>query len=242
MDRRAIWEKWKTDYDFKTLTGSGWSLAVTLVFALYHGYLGIAHHSGWYGSVCVYYLMLAAVRFVLLDTERRVLGKPEKKADASRRRTYRVAAGLLLVLNLALVAPVTLMVLQQRVVDMSLIPAISIAAYTTYRVTMASINQWKKRKRSENPLVKLLRSVNLIDALVAVLTLQNTLIMVNGGDADRSLLPVTAASSFFIWGGIVVLSVLSFADSLKTSAKRYDHHAAGSLTEEDRGRLFNEQP
>ena len=157
MDRRAIWEKWKTDYDFKTLTGSGWSLAVTLVFALYHGYLGIAHHSGWYGSVCVYYLMLAAVRFVLLDTERRVLRKPEKKTDASRRRTYRWATGLLLVLNLA---------------------------------------------------------------LVAVLTLQNTLIMVNGGDADRSLLPVTATSSFFIWGTIVVLSVLSFADSLKASAKR----------------------
>ena len=72
---------------------------------------------------------------------------------------------------------------------------------------MASIHiRRQRRKPSGNLLVAELRTVNFIDALVAVLTLQNTLIMVNG-DQDGGMLPLTAASSAVIYGAIVTITV-----------------------------------
>lgn len=53
-----------------------------------------------------------------------------------------------------------------------------------------------------------LRTVNFIDALVAVLTLQNTLIMVERTAADgNGMLPVSAASSGAIWAAIVAITL-----------------------------------
>ena len=50
--------------------------------------------------------------------------------------------------------------------------------------------------------------VNFIDALVAILTLQNTLIMVERATADENtMLPVSAASSGIIYTVIVVITI-----------------------------------
>ena len=50
--------------------------------------------------------------------------------------------------------------------------------------------------------------VNFIDALVAILTLQNTLIMVERATADKNtMLPVSAASSGVIYAVIVVITI-----------------------------------
>ena len=74
---------------------------------------------------------------------------------------------------------------------------------------MASIHL-KKRTLSSNGLVRLLRTINFIDALVAILTLQNTLIMVNSDESGLSeMLPLTAITSGAIWLFILVLSVLA---------------------------------
>lgn len=99
-----------------------------------------------------------------------------------------------------------MMVRQQKPVSMILIPAIAMAAYTTYKVTMASVNL-RKRKVSADSLVWLLRTISFMDALVSILTLQNTLIMVCSNGEDLGMLPLTAFTSAVIWGVILVLSL-----------------------------------
>lgn len=47
--------------------------------------------------------------------------------------------------NVSLVVPITLMVLNRKSVSMTMIPAISMAAYTTYKVVMASANMKRAR-------------------------------------------------------------------------------------------------
>ncbi len=79
---------------------------------------------------------------------------------------------------------------------------------------MASVNL-RKRKTSQDSLVRLLRTVNFIDALVSVLTLQNTLIMVVGGEGGRSLLPLTSVVTAFIFSAVLVLSVLSIVKAAR---------------------------
>lgn len=91
---------------------------------------------------------------------------------------------------------------------MTLIPAITMAAYTTYKITMASIN-FKKGTGSPDILFKLLRTVNFIDALVSLLTLQHTLIMVNSKGKFIDMLPLTATTSGAILSAILILSIVT---------------------------------
>ena len=203
---KQFFDRWKTDYDFKTVTAALGSLFVTALFALYNGFLGVYHASLWHGSIRVYYLVLVGLRTMIIAARKNA----ERKADLKRaqKKVYIASAALLLFLNLCLVVPVSLMVLRQKPVNMSLIPAIAMAAYTTYKVVMASVNL-KRRKRSSNRLVRLLRTISFIDALVSVLSLQNTLIMVNMKDDGSEMLMLTAITSAAIMLTVLVLSVVA---------------------------------
>ncbi|MCR4749534.1 MAG: hypothetical protein K5877_07100 [Lachnospiraceae bacterium] len=125
-----------------------------------------------------------------------------------------MASLVLLILNISLIVPVSLMVKMQRPVEMSLIPAIAVAAYTTYRITMAAINL-KKRKKTTNILFKLYRAVDFIDALVSVLILQNTLVMVVSKSQEPQMLPLMAGTSAAIWIGILLISVIAIIRGIR---------------------------
>ena len=71
---------------------------------------------------------------------------------------------------------------------------------------MASVNL-KKRKRSANSLVRLLRVISFIDALVSILTLQNTLIMVNSVGDGAEMLTLSAITSAAIMLAVLALSL-----------------------------------
>ena len=120
--------------------------------------------------------------------------------------------------------PVSVMVVQQRPVNMTLIPAISMAAYTTFKIVMASMNLRRMRKTPDS-LVRILRTISFIDALVSILTLQNTLISVNSAEFDRSMFVLAAATSAVIFIAIMVISVIS----LRKSILRYSANNADQL-------------
>lgn len=216
MDHRLkqIAERRKKDFNFKTLTNAAVSFFLTATFALYNGFLGIYYGSMWNGCICVYYILLAVTRGVIPVTERKNRERAEN-ADAYRRRTFKITAVVILVMNLALAIPISLMVLNSRPVNMGLIPAIAMAAYTTYKVVMASVNI-RRMKRSSNILVRELRTINFIDALVSVLTLQNTLIIVNQTEESGDMFILTAISSAVIYLVILVLSVWRIVKESKT--------------------------
>ena len=203
-DRKQFLTRWKQDYDYKTMVSAAVSFAVTVVFALFNGFLGVAHRSLWHGTICVYYLILATLRGGIIAAERRLPARPDQAKN--RGRVYLASSVLLLILNISLFVPISLMVRQQKPVSLTLIPAIAMAAYTTYKITMASIHL-KRRKRSADRLIRLLRTLNFIDALVSVLTLQNTLIMVNSSGGQLAMLPLTAITSGAVWLAVLLLSV-----------------------------------
>ena len=201
---KQFFDRWKTDYDFKTVAAALGSLFVTALFALYNGFLGVYHTSLWHGSICVYYLVLVGLRTMIIAAGK----KAGRKAEPNRAlaKVYIASAALLLFLNVCLIVPVSLMVVRQKPVDMTLIPAITMAAYTTYKVVMSSVNL-KRRKRSSDRLVRLLRTINFIDALVSVLSLQNTLIMVNMKGDGSEMLTLSAITSAAIMLAVLALSI-----------------------------------
>lgn len=204
---KPVLKRWKGDYVFKTVAGSVFSFGVTILFALYNGFLGIRLLSVWHGSMCVFYLLLVIIRGAILLAEKNNRTGCGSRKAYRRHRTFVISTIMLLLLNLALVCPIMLMVKFEKPVNMGLIPAITMAAYTTYKITMASIHIGKQKKRKHNNiLITELRAINFIDALVSVLTLQNTLIMVNSQktNADNMFI-LSAVSSAVIY--IITVSI-----------------------------------
>ena len=208
MNKLKLWiTKWKYDHNLKAIISAFGSLAVTMAFAAYNGFLGIYCSSLWHGTICVYYIVLSILRGMIIKRLR-------SQQKASRKKEYITASVLLLTLNLCLIAPICIMVVQQKPVHMTLIPAITMAAYTTYKVTMASVHL-KRRRRSGNGLIRLLRTISFIDALVSILTLQNTLIMVSTKETMPEMLALTAITSGAVWIVILLLSVSAFISSIR---------------------------
>ncbi len=210
-------DKWKAEYDFKTYITASCSFAGTLFFAFYNGALGIRHSSLWYGTICVYYIMLTLLRGSIIAAAKRSSRK--EAPDAARNKAALLISFLLLILNISLVVPISIMVRQQKPVSLTLIPAITMAAYTTYKIIMASVNL-RRRKASSDSLVWLLRTISFIDALVSILTLQNTLIMVNSNGNDLGMLPLTAVTSALVWVAVLVLSFSTISKGIKQVKNR----------------------
>ena len=87
------------------------------------------------------------------------------------------------------------------------------AAYTTYKVIMASVNL-KRRKRSSNRLIRLLRTISFVDALVSILSLQNTLIMVNMKNESTEMLTLSAITSAAIMLAVLAISIAAMGNGI----------------------------
>lgn len=200
-------EKMRKDYRFTTVTFSTLSMLTGFAFAIYNGILGLVYQSIWNGSICVYYLLLAGVRGIIVYLYRKESPRRRKQGAVHRRIAYFATHMVLILMNLSLIVPIAVMVTGGRSYIHGLIPAIALAAYTTYRITLSVIH-YRKSRHHANVFVSELRTINLIDSLVAVLTLQNALIAANGGMNDR-MQTLSAWTSAGILGIIIAVTVLS---------------------------------
>ena len=199
-------DMWKADYQFKTLTTSTLSALVGLGFTVFNVMLGIVYKSVWNISISIYYVFLAIIRGIVVYSIRKASYSENQKVQYIR--VYIRTHIMMIFMDLCLVVPIAYMVIGKRSYEYGLIPAIAMAAYTTYRISMGIIN-FRKSRKQENILVKELRTVNLLDSLVAILTLQNALIIANGSDM-QSMMTLTAWTSAGIWLMIVIFTVKSF--------------------------------
>ena len=196
----------REDYHFRTVYTARISALITFGFTVFNGVIGILYRSVWNISICIYYVLLANVRRIIVRSQRKTVDKNQDKEII--KKTYAVTHIILILIDLALVVPIALMVIGARSYTYGMIPAISMAAYTTYRMTM-SIIHYLKSKRNEECFIRVIRTINLQDTLVSVLTLQNALIIANGDDM-ASMMRLTMWTSAGIWGVILIFTVKSF--------------------------------
>lgn len=199
---------WKADYQFKTLTTSTLSALVGLAFTGFNVLLGVLYKSVWNISISFYYVFLAIIRGTVVYTQRKIGSSDDSKEQEQYKKVYIRTHILMIFMDMCLVIPIAYMVIGERSYKYGLIPAIAMAVYTTYRITMGIINVRKSRKQ-DSILIKELRTVNLQDSLVAVLTLQNALIIACGSDM-QSMMMLTGWTSAGIWLMIVIFTVKSF--------------------------------
>lgn len=196
----------KAEYNLKTIASSSASVFIGISFAVYHEYLGIFRHVAWNTAIGVYYLFLAATRTIIIHNIR-----TEESADKRHLESvYLLTHFLMIFVNFCLIAPITIMIRGEKDYHLGLIPAIAMAAYTTYRITM-SVLHYRKTRNSHDILIGEIRMINLTDSLVAVMTLQNTLIVATAGEVSAEMRKLSIISSTAIWAAVMILTVSSLA-------------------------------
>ena len=207
-----------SDKEKRWLISVAISYLILVAFILYNGYLGIFNHSIWNGSICIYYILLSLIKGLVLISEIKLKNKNSKIKQIRRKKIFYITSILLFLINIALFAPITLMVLSKKSVELDMIAGITIATYTTYKVTIAILHYIKNR-RNENLAFRQIRTINLIDAILSILTLQNTLISINGTDNFDAMFPLSIISSSVGIVVIITISIMSLVRCAKDNKK-----------------------
>ena len=204
----------KDDYVFRTVVTAALSFFATVAFTGYNLFLGMAYKTVWNAEIAVYYAMLVLLRAYAFFAER-TINRSVNDAKRKRRvsnKIYISQCVILFLTGVALIAPVSHMVLQKKQVNYSTVPAIAMAAYTTFKISVAVYN-YVKTRRNYGLFVKMLKNISLADALVSVLVLQYTLVMIFGNGVTGDMFTLCAITTFFIWGFITVHAVAAIVSA-----------------------------
>lgn len=216
MKIREIFKRYIKDSN-KIVFSTFISVLITFLFVLYNSFLGFIYVDLWAISISIYYGSLIIARMIALNVEKKLKNnKPNVKINI-REKTYIKLSIFMFFIDLSLFTPITLMIVKPNNVVFGIIPAIIVSVYTTYKISMALIN-YKKNRRSDNLTYKFLRELSVVDALVSILTLQHTLIMVNGGMTEGMKL-LSSISSFLVLLIIIVFSTIKMLNVLKKKEK-----------------------
>ena len=196
--------------------GAAWSAVTTSVFAAYNIILGAFFVSAWRISAGIYYAFLAAARCMLIVSEAKNFRESDRNAAARRERhTFYGVSVFTLLINMALIAPVSIMAVGKKTVNTGTIAAITVAAYTTYKIAAACVC-YKRAGKSDSLALMQLREIGLCDALISVLSLQNTLISVFSEAGDMSIFTLSVVSSGVI---VALIAALSFRFTIREIAR-----------------------
>lgn len=156
------------------------SLSFNIAFAGYHLVTGFVTGSWWLLTLGTYYLVLSAVRFVVLLFK-------------SRGRFVTVFTGvMLIILSIPLVGTVILSVVRDRGHERNMIVMIAIATYAFTKITLATVNLIKAR-RSTSPTLITLRNISFADAFVSIFALQRSMLVTFEGMTEGEIVIMNAA-------------------------------------------------
>lgn len=188
------------EYRFKIMFNI--SMIITLFFAIYNFIIGLIYNYIWNISVSIYYLLLTIIRIYI---EIICLKKKDNKVH------HIIQSIVLLLINISLLLPISLLVLNQKQVNNNSIMAITVATYTTYKIINSVLNY--KKAQNENNTIKIIRTISLLDALFAILNLQNTLVVTFGQIEEMIIL--ISISSFLIALLMIIISFKNLINNIK---------------------------
>ena len=172
----AIGEKFLTDIRFRTWVSLGQGLLINILYIVMKLVSGIYYRSVWLISLAGYYMLLALLRSLLV---RHV----NVRDEAVEFRRYRLCGFILLIMNQALTGIVIFMVHQNKGFDYPGLLIYAMAFYAFYAVITATVNVVKTR-RHQSPILSAAKAINLVAALVSILSLTTAMLAQFGGDDD----------------------------------------------------------
>ena len=220
VKKNAFGAHFLEDYRFRTVLTTMPSFVINVAYTIYNGVIGVMNQSAWFITMAVYYSLLGIMRYCAVHTERKISHMEDQKLIRKKELAVIKTDGiLLLLLNLALSGVVLLTIAKGRAKAYSEIIAISIAAYTFYKITMAVIRNARQR---QNPslLLRTLRSISYAEIAASVLTLQRSMLVSFGTMGSRQIYLMNA-----ITGAVVCLFVWILGLSMIEKSKRKENES-----------------
>lgn len=229
--KRKIVEKLKSrkftanvleNYGFKTTVFALISFGITVAFAVMNLVSAIRYRLLWYGAIAAYYFVLILFRggVMLADNQcKKKFADDERVYEECKWKIYLASGAFLTILELAMAAAVTQMMLSKRPTQSGQIMAIANAAYTFYKMTMAIYNL-VKAKKFQNPVTQALRNLNFADACMSIVSL--TVLMVttfDDGTNGNSMLYVKSIAGFAACAAIIAIAAVMIIKANKELAR-----------------------
>ncbi len=176
----------------------------SLLFALFNLGLGIYSTSIYSYSIAIYYFLLFFLRLLV-------------NLKKNKKSIYGFYFALF-ILDVALIVPILMMIFQQKEVHFGLIIAITMAAYTTYKVVMTIMQILKNRKVNETK-ERMKTIIHIVDSCVSIINLQYALIVVNDGFVGREDMSLLSMISSFVIFVLMMASSIYFFKKEKEQIK-----------------------
>ena len=195
--------RYLTDKIFRAEISLYTGFAVNILYAGLKMFSGIVYGSVWFISLSVYYILLAAMRLLLLT---HTLKKRGVKDLAAEYRRYRLCGALLVFMTLALSGIILFIIRREGGYDYPGVLIYVMAVYAFYSVISAAVNIVKFRKQA-SPVLSAAKAVNLTAALVSMLALETAMLNQFGSGDDMVFRQTMLAVS----GGVFCAFILGMA-------------------------------
>lgn len=203
LSNTSLSARFLEDVRFRTEISLYMGFVINLLYIVMKMASGIYYRSLWFISVAVYYILLAVMRFLLFRSGKVRTAVNQLEAELKR---YRMCGIILLLMNQALTGIVVFMVHQNKSYDYPGVLIYAMAAYSFYCVIIASINVIKFRRHG-SPVLSAAKVINLVSAMVSILSLETALVTRFGDKDDFSFRQVMTGAT----GGGVCIFVLGIA-------------------------------
>ncbi|MBO5022518.1 MAG: hypothetical protein J6C53_03470 [Clostridia bacterium] len=187
-------KQWFTDVRLRIKVSLYGSLIWNVAYAIFQLILGFYYMSFWFFSMFAYYVLLAVIRFFLLNHTKRYQAKEEYKKEIEK---YKLCGWLLLFMNLALSVIIFFIVYLNKTFQHNMITTIAMAFYTFVTFTFAIINI-VKYKKYQSPVYSASKTITLISACVSMLTLETTMLTTFGGEDNPLFKRIILSTTGFV--------------------------------------------
>ena len=217
LHRNPYIHRYLTDLPFQTHVSLYLSLGINLLFAGIKLFLGVYYRSVWFGTLAVYYGMMAMIRFVLLRHVSRAGIGQDIRAEF---KYYRLCGVILLLMNSALAGVVVLVVRKDQGFYYAGYLIYVVALYAFYN-TITAVRDVVRYRKYQSPVLSAAKAVKLAAALVSMLALETAMLMQfdNGQNAPRFKQIMTAATGGGVCAIVFAMAVFMIVQSTKRLRK-----------------------
>ena len=193
-------------------------LFINVAYAAVKFGTGVYLNSVWFGAVGVYYMVLSVIRFLLVRGDRAQHRISEPKERYRRAwKSFRTAAWLVLLLNVAMSGMAALMIRHNEAFVYPGVLIYASAAYTFYRVTMAVISSVRYRS-AKDPILSAAKYIDMCVSLMSLYALQSAMI-VTFGSTERFRLIMNSITGTVVCAWVVLIGIYMLAQVHKKGGK-----------------------
>lgn len=215
LQRHAFTKQILESYPFRTVAFVAASVFLNIAYTALQAISGIFFRSLWNIAIAAFYLVLIALKAIILSCEKKHKGHFQKQL-----KTYRACGYMFNLLTGAMIGILVLTAESDIHYEYAGNMIYATAAYTFYKIVSA-IAQFIKAKKQDDLTIRAIRNINLVSAVYSVLILQVSLTQAFDDGQNPLLNGIT--------GGVTALIVLSLSVSMIAKShkieSRTDPHA-----------------